>query len=89
MLEGCIPEKKLYGHVAVNRCHYILVFSGRFPGRFPKDQVFMLLHVIWMYNLYTEEWRKHVIPQGLTVPGERLDACAVSIGSDVYMCLEV
>ena len=80
MLEDCTPGQPS-GHVAVNRGHYILVFSGRFP----KGQGLMPLHVIWAYNLYTEEWTKHVIPQGQTVPTNRSYACAVVIGSDVYM----
>ena len=38
-----------------------------------------------MYNLFTEQWKKHVIPKGQTVPAERYCGCAVSIGSDVYV----
>ena len=82
MLKDCTPGK-LHGHVAVNMNHYILVFGGKFI----KDYNHIPLHEIWMYNLYTEEWRKHVIPQGQPVPTEteRGYACAVVIGSNVYM----
>ena len=80
MLRDSVPWK-LYGHVAINMGHYILVFSGRSLN----NHSYIPLHVIWMYNVYTEQWRKHVIPQRQTVPAERHSACAMAIGSDVYM----
>ena len=82
MLEDCVPEN-MNGHVAVNMDHYILVFSGKFDVL--TDNRPLDLHEIWAYNLYTERWRKHVIPQGQTVPATRIWACAVVIRSDVYM----
>ena len=45
----------------------------------------MRLNVIWVYNLYTEQWKKLTIPQGSTLPAKRYRVCAVAIRSDVYM----
>ena len=87
MSDACVPET-MHEHVAVNMDHYILLFGGRFvKGQeyIPMDHDFIPLNVIWMYNLYTEQWRKHMIPQGQTVPIEKRSACAVVIRSDVYM----
>ena len=74
-----VPE--LYQHVAINMDHHILVFSGMKRN----CHTYVPLNIIWMYNLYTEQWKTHVIPQGQTIPGKRYSACAVVIGSDVYM----
>ena len=81
MLADAFPGK-LFGHVAINMDHYILVFGGRLSKL--KD-CSHTSHVIFMYNLYTEQWRKHVIPQGQTVPEKTYYACAAAIGADVYM----
>ena len=77
MLEDC------FGHVAVNVDHYILVFSGKYIKN--DSHMHMPLSVIQVYNLYTEQWRKHTIPHGSTLPATRIWACAMVIRSDVYM----
>ena len=82
MLEDCTPWKVLWPCVSEHGMdHFILVFGGRFI----TNNKCVPQHAIWMYNLYTQQWRKHVIPQGQTVPASRSYACAVVIGSHVYM----
>ena len=68
-----------FGHVAVRHEHYILLIGG--TGIYGHSSQ----HVIWMYNLYSEQWRQHVIPESEKVPENCQEACAVSIGSDIYM----
>ena len=80
MSEACIPEH-MCCHNAVTMDHCILVFGGICR----KDMCITPLNKMWLYNVYTEEWRKHEIPQGQTVPEGRLSACAMVVGSDVYM----
>ena len=87
MSEACVPET-MHDHLAVNMDHYILVFGGgllKGQEYIPLYHKFKPLNVIWMYNLYTEQWRKHTIPHTQTVPTGRCYACAVVIHSDVYM----
>ena len=72
------PHMRL-GHVAVRHEHYILLIGG--TGIYGRSSQ----HVIWMYNLYSEQWRQHVIPESEKVPVNCQGACAVSIGSDIYM----
>ena len=69
---------KIKGHLAVCLEHYILVFGGK--GRFFRDK-----HIIWMYNLYTEKWRKEEVPDWTEAPPSCYKASAVVIDTDVYM----
>ena len=66
-------------HVAVCLDHWILVFAGEWNEE-PWSN-----HVIWMGNLYTEEWRKHVIPETEDAPPECLGASATLVGADIYI----
>ena len=77
MLDACNPGK-LYGHVAVTTEHYILVFGGILGCDYAP------LNDIWTYNLYTEQWQKHVA-QGETDSAACFMACAAAIGSNVYV----
>ena len=77
MLDDCNPGK-LYGHVAVTIGHFILVFGGILGYDYAP------LNDIWTYNLYTEQWRKHVA-QGETDSAACFMACAAAIGSKVYV----
>ena len=38
-----------------------------------------------MFNLYTEYWRKHVIPDQNLAPPSMRSSCAVAIGADIYL----
>ena len=79
MPEYTEPDSRRF-HAAVRLEHYILFFGGTCQHRIAHS-----LHVIWMFNLYTEKWIKHVIPSTEMVPSSRYGACGVLVGSDVYM----
>ena len=68
------------GHVAARFTNYIFVFGGEDEGYTPLS-----LREIWMYNLYTEYWRKHVIPYLQLAPPMIKDSCAVTIGTNIYL----
>ena len=73
----------IYDLVAVQNGHHILVFGGRAKYTWPSS-----FHVIWLYNLYTEQWQKYVIlqsPSRQTAPTGRIDMCTVVIRKDIYM----
>ena len=67
-------------HVAVSLDHCIIVFGGVKVNNDPLS-----LRTIWMFNLYTEQWRKHEIPNTKKAPPATRFAYAVTIGSDIYM----
>ena len=76
---------RIYGmhdHVAVSFKHFIIVFGGKDTrsgrGGLPH-------HEIWLYNLYTELWRIHVMPVGELAPPPTRKACAVVAGENIYM----
>ena len=73
----------LYGHVAVCVEHYILIFGGAWRDDREK-RVLLSANVIWMYNLYTEQWRKNIIPTKES-PHVAFGAYADVIESVVYM----
>ena len=68
------------GHVAVHFDNDILVTCGNglnFQGISP--------HEIWLFNIYTKQWRKHQIPDKQKAPPPTVNACAVVIKRDLYM----
>ena len=76
-------------HQIVKIGHCVMVFGG-FCYHLNEcigvlDREYNSYHVILVYNLYTDEWRKYMIPQNETVPSGRAKACAVAVGTDVYM----
>ena len=73
-----VQDRRL--HVAVHLKNHILVFGGQRINYRPISN-----RVIWKYNLYTEQWRKHVIPKSKPAPCGRSLTCASAIESDVYM----
>ena len=70
------------GHVAIHLGSCIVVIGG--TGRISSPTP---VNVIWLYNLYMEQWRLYVIPitGKNTVPPITLEACAVAILNDIYM----
>ena len=66
--------------MAVRLAHNILVFGGRGPNHIWKSN-----REIWTYNLYTEQWKKHVIAKKGIAPPATWNACAVTIEQDVFM----
>ena len=79
-----IGPRRRYSHVAAQLDHYILVFGGTWQN---DDGVEELLshREIWVYNIYLEQWRKHVIPDQNTAPPATLEATVTKIGCDIYM----
>ena len=68
-------------HVAVRMAHCILVFGG--IGWNWKAHS---LNNIWMYNIYTEGWEKHVTKEnGKPLPPGKDSFCAVTIKESVYV----
>ena len=75
--------RKRFDHVAVRLDHYIVVLGGSWLRDDVKEP--LPLNVIWMYNLYTEQWIKHRIPVIKMVPPPTDQGCAAMIDSDIYM----
>ena len=50
-------EFKRSGHSAVHLDNYLIIIGGWWDGEELSTRI------IWMYNLYTEVWSKHVIPK--------------------------
>ena len=70
----------MHGHVAIRLANCIIAFGGKNKELEPFSH-----HVIWMYNLNTEHWGKHVIPHTKLAPPTTSYSCAVAIESDIYM----
>ena len=69
------------GHVALRLNHNTVVIGG--VNYKMSDQLLITTDEIYMYNLYTEQWRKHQI-QG-NKPTPRYRACAAVIGTAIYI----
>ena len=69
-----------YSNIVVRVDNCVLVFGGLDlqDDNIPND-------VIWVYNLYTEQWRMHRIPDKESAPPAISGACAEIIRGDVYM----
>ena len=74
------PNMEIHGHVVVYLEHYIVVFGGKGKDFQPLSKC-----IIWMYNLYTEKWRKEEIESSTEAPPSCYEASAVAIQSDIYM----
>ena len=76
MAQVCeLPE--MYGHAAASFKNFIIVFGG-FHSR-------SLRNVIWIYNLFTEQWSKQVLPDEQLSPPRTENSCAVTIEEEIYM----
>ena len=80
-------EPQSFGHVVVRFEHYVMVFGGAWLVDVENLASRRLLspNVIWMYNLYTERWRKHTIPGKEKAPHAIRSARAVVIDLVVYV----
>ena len=67
-------------HAAVCVENHIMVFGG-----IGDNDGNALLHNIWMYNMHTQQWGKHMIPRGKIAPPGTRKFCAVAIEGDIYM----
>ena len=70
----------MYDHVSVCVENHLIVFGG-----LGENYEIPPLHNIWMYNVQTEQWGKHVIPDEKLAPPGTSSACAVAIAGDIYM----
>ena len=73
-----LPE--IYDHAAVRLQDCIVVF-GDIDHKTGKE----LRNAIYVYNLYTDQWRKHIIPKHKILPSKMMGRCAEAIGSDIYV----
>ena len=60
-------------HVAATFKNFIIVFGGYFCDE------------IWIYNIYTDQWRKQVLPCKQLCPPATWNSCAVTIEDKIYM----
>ena len=72
----------IMGHVALRLNNNIVIIGGVDYKHVGKSDIPM--NEIFMYNLYTERWRKCDIP-GDKLPTPRCSTCAAVIGKDIYM----
>ena len=70
----------MYSPCAVCVENHIIVFGGKDENDEPLS-----FHNIWMYNVYTEQWGKHAIPEEKEAPPETLYPGTVVIDADTYM----
>ena len=73
----CKPPQ-FFHHIAGRLDHFI-VAVGRNSYSDIAD------HVPWTYNLYTEEWRKYMMPKSQPVPSNLSAACGAVIGKELYI----
>ena len=72
------PRK--YGHCAVTLDNFVIIIGG-------MDTAFrepVLTSIIWVYNLYTEEWRKNILSDRRCAPQAFHRAVAVAIGKTIH-----
>ena len=69
-------------HSAVYLNNYVIILGGFERG----DDKPLSTSVIWMYNLYSAQWRKHVIPEHESgAPDMFHDAVVVAINETIYI----
>ena len=76
----------IMGHVALRLNNNIVIIGGlNLDHNDESLKIQLPMHEIFMYNLYTEQWRnlKHI--PGDKLPAPREQACAAVIGKDIYM----
>ena len=76
------PQEIFY-HVAVRLEDYILVLNGR-CGNYQKHTP-VARNLIWMYNLYTEQWSKQITPKSELWPPNTAGACAIAIKEHAFL----
>ena len=84
-----INEKKLPVTRPYPRCSQMVVCMGKtvvmFGGVYDRTLSLVSLHVIWLYNLDVERWRKVVLSEDTDVPPSTCEACAVVIGNTIFL----
>ena len=71
-------------HCAVHLDNYLIIFGGHFQTFHNILHSMESARIIWMYNLYTEEWKKHVIPDTSDSPPQFTGAVATAINGSIY-----
>ena len=71
-------QECLHNHVAVRVKDCIVLFST-----FSYNS--NLSHEIWTYNLWSDHWKKFMLPKGKRFPTDTSRKGGVAIGSDVYV----
>ena len=78
LIRGC--------HSAACLDNYVVIIGGSQPSRI--DKIPLPTDVIWMYNLYTEVWRKHIIPKHVIEengsPDQFYGGIAVNVSGTIY-----
>ena len=72
----------MYAHVVASIERNILVFGGAYHNG--KVDKYYSHHIIHMFNLDSEKWFRHVIPDTQTVPPAAMWACAAAVGNEVF-----
>ena len=75
------PTLEIKTHIAVRLDHYIVIIGGD-TANSGQD------HVIWMHNLYTEQWKRYLVPTERACVVPYFYQCGVTIGKDIYIVLE-
>ena len=52
-----VEPKEMWGHAAVCLNHYIVVIGGKGKTKTVRKKETLINNEVWMYNLYTEQWR--------------------------------
>ena len=64
----------------------IIVFGDEYRGMKTANRTtYYSMRVIWSYNLDIDKWIKFVLPETQDVPEPTTDACAVVVGSEIYI----
>ena len=75
--EQKFPQRS--GHCAAILDNYVVVFGGVWVSN-----KLLSTHVIWTYNLYTDEWRKHEMSDKNCAPQPFQGAVSVAINGIIY-----
>ena len=85
IMDGETEPERRYAHVAVCVEHCLLLFGGAWRDDGQDLQLFPA-NVIWMYNLYTEQWQQNILPtKEQESPHAMCGSHAEVIESVVYM----
>ena len=79
----CICE-----HIAVHLEHCIEVVGGYKYLYEDDSEVLDYQHIVWVYNIFLEQWRRYQIPKNKQVPYHLTGACGAVIDEDIYTRLE-
>ena len=82
-----VEPQKMWGHAAVRLNHYIVVIGGKGEMRSVIKRETLINNEVWMYNLYTEQWRMCDMLQGSKAsPASIIDgACIVAVVTEAYV----